>query len=127
VTGANSRWLAAGSATIDGDLSLTTAGLEVRGTLAGAGTLRFGQLGAGIETLRAGLIFAGGGPARTTAINLVPQDPPTSPIILGVGANTAVTFAGSWAGGGAQQENYAVVRDGGTLTLGAGAAMNLVT
>ncbi|HSI32162.1 MAG TPA: autotransporter-associated beta strand repeat-containing protein, partial [Tepidisphaeraceae bacterium] len=131
LTGAGRRWLSVGSARVDGTVRVTGVGLEVRGALTGSGQVRIDGLNQLVESLRTGLIFtggAGGGPARTTAVNLSAQDPVAGPIaVAAAGAGTAVTLTGAWSGGGAQQENYAVVRDGGQLTLGAGAAVDLVT
>ncbi|HYE18753.1 MAG TPA: hypothetical protein VEA69_09930 [Tepidisphaeraceae bacterium] len=129
VTGLARRWLGASGARVDGTVRLTDVGLEVRGgALAGAGTVRFDGMFESADSLRAGLIFTGGGPPRTTAVGLSAQDATAGTIVVAAaGAGTAVTLTGAWSGGGAQQESYAVVRDGGQLTLGAGAAVDLVT
>jgi len=125
LNGLGTRWLSASSVQNEGVIKLALAGLEVRGALTGSGQVRFGVTNISIESMRIGLIFTGGG-SRTIGTGLAAEDAVAGKIILATTA-TPVIYNGTWQGGGAAQESYAVIHDGGNITLGTDARLNLVT
>jgi autotransporter-associated beta strand protein len=118
----------AAGADLSGGLRLNNAGVRVTGALSGSGGgVTFGPASHAPETFTLGLLFANGA-AQTFAGAVSAADPSVSRLVVGSeGAGTSVTYAGTWAAGGAANQSYVMLRGGGAFALGAAARVNTVT